>query len=301
MRVRGSSLAIKGVGTSVPDYAGRHFGSERVMPDLPLVSVIIPTFNSRRWIREAIDSVLEQTWRSLEVIVVDDGSTDGTGEMLQAEYGTAIRYIFQANKGLPAARNAGLRIARGRYVQFLDADDVLLPEKIELQVTMLEGNPQISVAYSSFAWLSGDPPSIEPARLRRRPPSGDVWADLLRGNFIVVHAALARLDEINAVGGFNEGLPACEDYDLWLRLSARGALFLHTPEVGVLYRRTQNSMSTNLMRQIGSNLLVLNRSRTYRKFGAAEWLCYCTQSAWLWWRSMQVRAFSLVRRGEVPR
>lgn len=256
-------------------------GVEQMTRKLPLVSVIIPAYNSRRWVCDAIDSILQQTYQSLEVIVIDDGSTDGTGELLQGRYGNSIRYVYQSNMGLPCARNAGIALAKGRYVQFLDADDLLLPNKIELQVAALQKDTQYSVAYSPFVWLMEGGVRVAPGMLRKKAPSGDIWSALLRGNFIVVHAALSRLDIIKEVGGFNEALRACEDYDLWLRLSARGAMFLYTPDVGVLYRRTANSMSSNTLRQIRGNLLVLGKARNQRIFNWLAWYNYLVQTIWL--------------------
>ena len=101
-----------------------------MMHSNPLVSIIIPAYNARRLIGESIDSVLNQTYSNCEILVIDDGSTDGTRAFLQHRYGDQIRYIYQKNQGRGAARNYGLRLARGKYIQFLDADDLILPDKI---------------------------------------------------------------------------------------------------------------------------------------------------------------------------
>jgi len=99
-----------------------------------LVSIIIPSYNSRQWVCDAIDCSLQQTYPHCEVIVVDDGSTDGTAELLSTNYGDKIRYVYQENRGLSGSRNTGLRNARGDYIQFLDADDLIALDKLEIQV-----------------------------------------------------------------------------------------------------------------------------------------------------------------------
>lgn len=234
------------------------------MTGSPLVSIIIPTFNGRPWIRDAIDSALAQSYPYTEVIVVDDGSTDGTDDLLLETYGVRIRYHRQENRGLSGARNAGIALARGRYVQFLDADDLLLPRKIEQQVEALESHARYTVAYCDFAFIQGATVTPIESGFRDRYVSGDAWAALLNDNFIVVHAALARLADVRAVGGFDEGLRASEDYDLWLRLADRGRTFLHTPGVLVLYRRTGSSMSADARRQIASTIEVIEKASRLR-------------------------------------
>ena len=113
----------------------------------PLVSIIIPAYNCRRWLGEAIDSALAQTHPHCEIIVIDDGSTDGTGEWVQVHYDSRIRYHWQPNGGVARARNTGLHLAQGDYIQFLDADDILSPEKVARQVAHLESHPEWAVAY----------------------------------------------------------------------------------------------------------------------------------------------------------
>lgn len=241
----------------------------------PVVSVVIPTFDGRRWICDAIDSALAQTYTPVEVIVVDDGSSDDTHALLERRYGSRIRYRYQPNRGLPTARNVGLGLARGRYVQFLDADDLLHPDKLALQVDALERTPEYAVAFSDFASFDSDPAQHTPHRVAERFRRDDVWRSLLAGNFIVVHAALSRRDVLVAAGGFDEELSACEDYDLWLRLAARGCGFVHTPGVFALYRQTPTSMSRNRRRQIRSTVDVLRKARRQRPFSTVgEWKTY---------------------------
>jgi glycosyltransferase involved in cell wall biosynthesis len=233
-------------------------------PQVPLVSIIIPAFNERDWICDAIDSALAQTHPACEIVVVDDGSTDGTADVVRARYGPTVGCIRQPNSGLPAARNAGLRSAKGEYVQFLDADDLLLPTKVALHVAVLEQDPGCGVVYSDFAFTAGageDP--VAPSGYGDRHRSGLMLNDLIADNFIVVHSALSRTDIVRDAGGFDERLGACEDYDLWLRLAAAGCVFRHTADALVVYRRRPMSMSSAPARQVAATIEVVARVPEY--------------------------------------
>lgn len=190
--------------------------------DAPTVSVVIAAYNAEAFIQEALDSVLAQTYRDYEVIVVDDGSTDATAERVR-RYGEAVRLVQQANAGSAAARNRGIQEARGTYVAFLDADDLWLPEKLERQVGLHEaGGPRWSY---TDAWhvdaATGAPLSrwsdTHPA------PEGDVAPVLLCGNFITAATALVDRSVLTRIGGFPETLPGrasiSEDWALWLRIA----------------------------------------------------------------------------------
>lgn len=234
----------------------------------PLVSVIIPSFNSKSWICESLESVFRQTYNNIQIIVIDDGSTDGTQELLESKYGTTIDYIYQANKGLSGARNTGIQHALGEFIQLLDADDLLCPDKITQQVKALAEHTDYSVAYSDFEYFEDDAPETStpsPQFYRTKYKSGNLWKDFLTGNFIVCHAALARKEDVIAAGGFDESLRACEDYDLWMRMAARGNTFIFTDGVMARYRRTPGSMSSARPRQIQWTIDVLKKN--IRQFG----------------------------------
>ncbi|MFC2023597.1 glycosyltransferase [Chloroflexota bacterium] len=240
----------------------------------PLVSIIIPSYNCRAWVCEAIDSALAQTYPACEVIVVDDGSTDGTQALLTEKYDDRIRYYCQRNRGLAGARNTGLSLAKGKYVQFLDSDDILLSEKVAVQVGFLEDAPEYSVAYSDFSYFSDDRPGVrrlpESSKYRDRYCSGDIRHSLLEGNYLVCHAALARLADVRDVGGFDETLSGCADYDLWLRMAYQGCWFACTDQVLVLYRQTSGSMSSNRTKQTLETIRVLEKIRTYASLDGKE-------------------------------
>jgi len=171
------------------------------------ISVVIPSYNYARFVREAIDSALAQTYPPLEVIVVDDGSTDATPEVL-ASYGDRIRVIRQRNEGVARARNAGIATARGDYVAFLDADDVWHPRKLELQIARFDGDPSLGLVHCGVEMFDGDGNTID---VFRDGKEGDIAADLLRlepgtialtGSNIVVPKRVAE-----ELGGFDAVLP----------------------------------------------------------------------------------------------
>jgi GT2 family glycosyltransferase len=182
----------------------------------PLVSVILPTFQRRRLVCSAIESVLAQTFQDFELIVVDDGSTDGTAEELAA-YNGRIRFRRQQNRGVAAARNLGLRLARGEIVAFLDSDDRWLPDHLEVVTTMLERQPGSVLASTCPSYRISDCESVARTRLARVLPRS------LVGDFVGLPSCVAvRRQCLVAVGGFDERLRVGEDTDLWQRLAFEG-------------------------------------------------------------------------------
>jgi len=189
----------------------------------PLISVIIPTFNRAAWVREAIDSVLAQTFQDFELIVVDDGSTDTTGEGL-IPYGDRLSTIYQTRQGVSAARNRGLEMAAGEWLAFLDSDDLWLPQKLETQVDFLNRNPQAEICQTDEIWIRHGR-RVNP-REKHRKPSGDIFAPSLTLCLVSPSAVMLKKSLLKEVGFFDRSLPACEDYDLWLRISCRKPVFL---------------------------------------------------------------------------
>ena len=184
----------------------------------PIVSVIIPTYN-RGWIlTEAIDSVLAQDYEDYELIVVDDGSTDNTREILD-DYGQDIMVLRQANKGVSAARNRGIAEAGGQLVAFLDSDDLWLPRKLSRQVDFFKLNPAAVINQTEEIWIRNGV-RVNP-KDRHRKPSGMIFERSLGLCLISPSAVMIKKPLFDAVGVFDENLPACEDYDLWLRVSCR--------------------------------------------------------------------------------
>lgn len=185
---------------------------------MPLVSVIIPTCNRAQFLSEAIKSVLKQTFRDLELIVVDDGSQDETRLIVQ-EFASKVRYFYQENKGVSAARNVGIRAARGQYVAFLDSDDLWKKRKLEIQMNYLQGDSSTNVCYTNEIWLKNG----EHLNQKKKHQKFSGWIlekmlalCLISASSIIIHHAVFK-----QVGVFDEKLPVCEDYDLWLRIGAR--------------------------------------------------------------------------------
>lgn len=186
---------------------------------MPLISVIIPTYNRRDFLKEAIRSVLEQSFRDFELIVVDDGSKDGTHEMIQREFSGLLTYLYQENQGVSRARNRGLQVAQGEFVAFLDSDDLWLPRKLERQVAFMQSNPDAQICYTDEIWIRRGV-RVNPKK-KHAKYSGWIYPRCLPLCIISPSSALMRRELLEQVGGFDEGMPVCEDYDLWLRISAR--------------------------------------------------------------------------------
>jgi glycosyltransferase involved in cell wall biosynthesis len=189
----------------------------------PQVSVIIPTFN-RGWIlKEAIDSVLTQDYKDFELIVVDDGSTDNTSEIL-ASYGIDIRVLFQENKGVSATRNRGITEASGEYIAFLDSDDLWLPQKLSTQIKFFNQTPDALICQTEEVWIRKGK-RVNP-KIRHKKPSGMIFEPSLELCLVSPSAVMIRRVLFDRVGEFDVTLPACEDYDLWLRISCRFPVYL---------------------------------------------------------------------------
>jgi glycosyltransferase involved in cell wall biosynthesis len=200
-----------------------------------VISVIIPTYNRGEFVAQAVASVLCQQMAQpevVEVIVVDDGSNDATFQRLQP-YRSSIVYVHQANAGVSAARNAGLRIARGAWMAFLDSDDLWLPRKLARQLEYLAENPQCMICQTEEIWVRHGR-RWNPKKVHRKP-SGHCFPSLLERCMVSPSAVMVHRDLLDEVGGFDEGLPACEDYDLWLRIGVRYPIGL-APEALVIKR-----------------------------------------------------------------
>jgi len=190
---------------------------------MPKVSVIIPTYNRLPMLMEAVESVLAQDFQDYELIVVDDGSTDGTAEELQ-RFGRRIKLLQHAqNRGVSAARNRGILQARGKYIAFLDSDDLWLKEKLKVQVAFMDDNPQYPLCYTDEIWIRRG--KRVNAMLKHSKYSGWVFEKCLPLCIISPSSALMRKILFSKVGLFDEALPVCEDYDFWLRVTARFPVF----------------------------------------------------------------------------
>jgi glycosyltransferase involved in cell wall biosynthesis len=222
--------------------------------DFPQVSVIIPCYNQARFLGEAVDSVLAQTHESWECLIIDDGSSDNTADIAvsYARRDGRIRYLGQDNRGLGSARNRGLAEARGAYVQFLDADDVLLPEKIARQMEILRGHRAPALSYCNFYVTDGPDLSrrttnhlCEP-RLVMESAVLDIAARWETELSIPVHCFLIDSRFLRERGFcFDERLGSHEDWDLWMRIFHSDPVIKHVPEKLAVYRRHQDALCTN--------------------------------------------------------
>lgn len=185
----------------------------------PVVSVIIPTYNRKAYLGQALDSLAAQTYRDFEIIVVDDGSTDDTAEFLRVRP-ESIRYFWQENAGPAAARNRGLKEARGQFVAFLDSDDLWQPSFLEATTQCLMRDKSVDVAFCRSVTID-DRGTVMANHGRRSAFGGDITAQLFASTFISTPTVLVRLNTVREHGGFDASLPTNEDYDLWLRLSLR--------------------------------------------------------------------------------
>lgn len=189
----------------------------------PCISVIIPTYN-RCWIlKEALESVLSQEYKDFEIIVVDDGSNDATAALLSS-YGDRITTIYQDNSGVSAARNAGILMAKGNYIAFLDSDDTWLPQKLSCQIDFFRSHPEAAICQTDEIWIRNGV-RVNPKN-RHKKPSGMIFEPSLQLCLVSPSAVMIQKSLFDEVGLFNEAFPACEDYDLWLRIGLYYPIYL---------------------------------------------------------------------------
>jgi glycosyltransferase involved in cell wall biosynthesis len=188
----------------------------------PLVSILITTFNSERYIREALESALSQSYRNIEVVVVDGGSTDGTRGIIESCPDGRLRAMFPGKRlGIKEARNVLFREARGQFITFLDADDVYLPRKVEEEIAFLETCPEFAAVYCDLRYFfDGAPQKLY--RHRYKFPSGDLFRELLEKMFITNTTFMFRRSVYEALGGYDESLGMVEDWDYFLRMARAG-------------------------------------------------------------------------------
>jgi glycosyltransferase involved in cell wall biosynthesis len=236
--------------------------------DSPLVSVIVPCFQVERYLHDAARSVLGQTWERVELIVVDDGSTDGTPAIAERLAGSdpRVRVVRKPNGGLSSARNAGIAAAQGELLCFLDADDVLLPDHLRSQVEFLRLFPACDLVFSDF--YLGDPQLVPYYLDRRTPPRLPLPELFVYQNWIgppftvVLRKALQE-----RVGGFDEGLRSSEDWDYWIRASRCGT-FSYRPGPAGVYRQHPGQLIKNHDRMRSNQEKVIDKSFPR---GSREW------------------------------
>jgi len=191
------------------------------------LSIIIPTFNRCKLLNRALNSVFNQTYSDYEVIVIDDGSTDDTAEMLQKNF-THLRYSYQSNHGVSAARNKGLELVKGEWVAFLDSDDEWLPQKLEKQISLLKVKPDYKICHTEELWIRN---GVRVNQMKKHKKAGGwIFPQCLPLCAMSPSSILIHRSVFDSIGYFDTSLPACEDYDLWLRITAKyPVLYLEEP------------------------------------------------------------------------
>ncbi|ANN69082.1 glycosyltransferase family 2 protein [Bordetella bronchialis] len=215
----------------------------------PSVSVVIPVFNQSRFIGDAVRSVLAEQQGHLEVIVVDDGSTDDSGDKVQSVFGTSVRLIRQANRGPSAAINAGMLAAEGEHIALLGGDDVCLPGRFSRQLAFARSGGH-DIVFSWPVLIDGDgrrlPDTAYPVFFDTVPaPDAMLCRLLLRDNFLCAPTVLMRAEAVQRIGLFHEGLIQLQDYDYWLRACGAGCSLGISQERDVQYRRHVRNLSSN--------------------------------------------------------
>ena len=262
-----------------------------------LVSVIVPSYNHGLYLPDAVDSVLNQTHSNVEVIVVDDGSTDNTREAA-ARYGDRVRYEYQSNQGTAAARNAGLRLVSGDFVVFLDADDLLLPTMMEQSLKRFEAQPDAGVVHCGWIYASTD---LSDLSWRMTPTrEGLLFKTFAHSIPLPCHSMLFRVPVVLKVGSFDATTTPSEDWDVWLRIARCGVRWASVKQPLVINRMHPVSMSRNSALSFAGGKEVIRRahaadsriSTPYHDFAAG---CSCNASKALWNWLMNCLSFAIAQ------
>jgi len=228
------------------------------------VTTIIPAYNAAEYVATAIESALKQKAVPQQIVVIDDGSTDATLRVL-AHFGKRIEVIRQDNRGLSAARNAGIQAARGEMIAFLDADDVWCDDKLAKQVAILLDNPEVAMVHSrTVSWDSTNGREDDFVKVPSHDYRLDCFSKLFQANAICVSSVMVRRSCLQQIGGFDELIvrPTTQDYDLWLRIAFQHRLeFIH--EKGVLYRRHSSNASKQIQMMLEDQIYVIQKTLSY--------------------------------------
>jgi glycosyltransferase involved in cell wall biosynthesis len=223
-----------------------------------LVSILIPCYNAERWVAHAIESALAQTWPDKEVIVVDDGSTDGSLDVIR-KFDRQIQWETGPNRGGNVARNRLLKLAQGEWLQYLDADDYLLPQKIANQIEFLRSQPEVDVVFSPVTLEYSTENGIR-HELSCIPEPHDPWVLLARWYLRQTGASLWRKQALIDVGGWKPDQPCCQEHELFLRLLIAGKRFTYCPDEGAIYRQLKDStVSTSDLSKVHEHRLDIEK------------------------------------------
>jgi glycosyltransferase involved in cell wall biosynthesis len=237
---------------------------------MPRVSVIVPAYNAARYLRNAIDSVVGQTYADWELIIVDDGSTDGTRALVRsyiAAQGDKLRYVFQTNRGLPAARNAGIRESQGEFIAILDADDMWLPSRLKRGVEVMDRAPDVGLVHSKVARINVDGDIVSYLDFPKKYQAGKIAVDIfVRRANILCPTVLFRKRCLDVTGSFDETMRATEDRDLWFRIAEHYNV-AYIDEVLAHWRLTPGSMTSDPDRMLKGQLVFVNKHYKRRACG----------------------------------
>ncbi len=225
---------------------------------MPLISVVVPAYNVEKTIQETIQSIQQQTFSDFELIVINDGSTDGTLDVINSIQDPRLKVFSYENAGLPEARNRGIDRSSGGFITFIDADDLWTPDKLELQLAALQKHPEAGLVYSWTSFMSS-----EGKEFSKDVPvffEGNVYPQLLVGNFINSGSnAMLRREAIESVGKFDASLRSIEDWEYWLRVAAKWSFAL-VPKYQILYRQSSSSMASKVDVMEKYSSLVIERA-----------------------------------------
>jgi glycosyltransferase involved in cell wall biosynthesis len=225
---------------------------------MPIISIIIPAFNAEATIAKTIQSVLDQTFSEFEIIVIDDGSSDSTVDIVYQFNEPRLRVLSFVNAGLPASRNRGIKNSNSKYIAFLDADDLWTQDKLAEQFKALENRPQAALAYSWTDYIDENDNFLFSGNYIS--PQGDVYKEILLKNFLENGSnPLIRRDAIEKIGLFDESLTSAEDWEFWVRLASQYE-FVCVSVPQILYRQSLRSMSANLTNLEKEALKVIDRN-----------------------------------------
>ncbi len=247
---------------------------------MPSVSVLMPTFNRAKFLPEAIDSVLSQTYADLELLIVDDGSEDNTTSVLEPFLrDERVRYFYQDNQGQSYARNVGLKHAMGDFVAFLDSDDIWKPEKLEKQLAVVRAHPDADIVHGDEEII--DEQSAVTSLLNMARYSGRITRYLLADNSVSITTALVKRRCFDEMGGFDTSVGVADDYELWLRFSARYR-FHYEPGIVASYRVMDDQISSDKRRRLAANEMIIRNfltkygdqlDRKDKRWGLARFYC----------------------------
>ena len=207
------------------------------------ISVVIPSYNRKEFLKRSIDSVINQTKKPLEIIVVDDGSTDGTETMIKSDY-DFVKFIKQKNKGVSAARNIGIEVSIGEWICFLDSDDEWKKDKLEKQINAMKSNPGYKFFHSNEIWIKNGLRINQ--KKKHKKYGGDIFDKCLDMCRISPSSVMIDKTVFDEVGNFNENLVVCEDYELWLRICDKYRVFFIDEPLIIKYGGHQGQLSYSI-------------------------------------------------------